>query len=320
MLRLLRRFQSIILHVHKLLATPLLTRWSWKLGNRELEGKALFTTSQDLSSSYIYIQGPPTPPQHIYKSAHICWWSKLTSGWFLRRIVQHMMRLCGGTQRRCLEDGASIASKTRTQEQWHRRRQNLILDQVMGSVLLTIFAAHYYFTVLSNRIQSCWMMESCVHSCRFARLILFADAHSTRPAEKALAQLEEKLQAIYRRPYLPQGAVERCLLMLNALLQVRYTFFFTSRHTYLLSFWQERNHLIGGDRHRKVHPWAWQNHDFLTTTGYNNALSLSHMSFTTTLSLYSGNGHYRCFRLSQRHRPCSGSKRTDCSVRSSYKL
>ena len=57
---------------------------------------------------------------------------------------------------------------------------------------------------------------------RFARWMIFIDSHTEAAADKVISLLEEKLLAIYRRPYLPQGSVERCLLMLKALLKVHF--------------------------------------------------------------------------------------------------
>ena len=53
--------------------------------------------------------------------------------------------------------------------------------------------------------------------------MMFVDSRTEAAADRVFSQLEEKLQAIYRRPYLPQGSVERCLLMLHALLEVPLT-------------------------------------------------------------------------------------------------
>ena len=59
--------------------------------------------------------------------------------------------------------------------------------------------------------------------------MIFVDSHTEIAADRVFSLLEEKLQAIYRRPYLPQGSVERCLLMLYALLEVFYQACITSK-------------------------------------------------------------------------------------------
>ena len=50
--------------------------------------------------------------------------------------------------------------------------------------------------------------------------MLFVGNQTEGQADEVFNALGEKLQAIYRRPYLPQGVAERCLLLVRALLEV----------------------------------------------------------------------------------------------------
>lgn len=60
---------------------------------------------------------------------------------------------------------------------------------------------------------------------RIARWLLFVDSQTEEAVENVMLALEDKLLAIYRRPYLPQGSVERSLLLLSHLLEVCPFFF-----------------------------------------------------------------------------------------------
>ena len=92
--------------------------------------------------------------------------------------------------------------------QWHKshnlqpRQQKL---EHVGVAVLTAIAI--------------WDAQSAVE-CRFARLMLFAGMEQEAALVPIFAALEEKLQALYTRPYLAQGSAEKALLMLDSLLQV----------------------------------------------------------------------------------------------------
>ena len=56
-------------------------------------------------------------------------------------------------------------------------------------------------------------------ACRLARLMMFS-GRSSQAVDGLFEELSDKLSMLYTRPYLAQGAAERVLLLLQALLEV----------------------------------------------------------------------------------------------------